>query len=252
MMVYLSRLLECPRVHLAKRNEINEKFMELNILNSPDGTALPAQRHTIPLWRILISISLLIIVLLSSTVLVCSTNEQCRARIPTLNNLLHSTFVAPFLITSLNCLLSLQLFVSVGVYYKTQVKARHWSRLLMLTSILVYVSVVITLFVFPFTDWDKNWANITIIVSLNLWMITLIVCLRRFYRHRIDNKRNKLFFSTGFCIMYTLASLGYIVLRFLQESWLLVTEILSAIAIGGFLMLSLAHIWNLEFSIRVP
>lgn len=230
--------------------------MELNILNSPDGTALPASRHTIPLWRILFSITLFAAVLMVSTVLVCTTNEQCRTRIPTMSNLLHSTFVAPFLITGLNCLLSLQLFVSVGVYYKTQVKARYWSKLLMLAAVFLYISVVLTLFVFPFTDWDRNWANISILASLNLWMLFLIVALKRFYRHRIDNKR-KLLAASAFCNgLYFLASLAYIILRFFvrqeTEDWLLVTEILSAIAIGGFLVLSLAHIWNLEFSIRVP
>jgi len=226
------------------------------ILNSPDGTALPSASHTIPLWRILISISLLIIVLLVSCILVCGTNEQCRARIPTLNNLLNSTFVAPFLITALNSLLSLQLFVSVGIYYKTQTKALYWSRLQMLTSIALYVSVVITLFVFPFTNWNYNWANITIIVALVLWMITVLVSLRRFYRHRLDNKRKMLFWSTCMCVMYTLSSVAYIVIRALQndllESGLLVSEIICGLGIGGFLLSCLGHIWNLQFKISVP
>jgi hypothetical protein len=228
--------------------------MELNILNAPDGTALPAAKHTVPLWRILVGISLLIAVLLVSTILVCGTNEQCRARIPTLNNLLHSTFVAPFLITSMNAVLSLQLFISVGIYYKTQRKAPHWSRIVMLTSIMVYVSVVITLFVFPFTDWDGNYANVTIIVSLNLWMIALIVSLRSFYRHRIDNKHKVLFLSKICCLVYALASLAYVLLRVfpVYEKILLVAEIFSALALGAFLIASLAHIWSLEFSIRVP
>lgn len=226
--------------------------MELNILNSPDGTALPVSRHTIPLWRILLSIALFATVLLVSTIVVCTTNEQCRARIPTMSNLLQSTFVSPFLITGLNCLLSLQLFISVGVYYKTQVKARYWSKLVMLTAILLYVSVVVTLFVFPFTDWDRNWANVSILVSLNVWMAMVVIALKRFYRHRIDNKR-KLLNASLFCNgLYFLSSLAYVILRQHTEDWLLVSEILSAIAIGGFLVLSLAHIWHLEFSISVP
>ena len=230
-------------------------IMELNILNAPDGGALPPQRYSIPLWRIVVSISLLIIVLLASTVVVCGTNEICRARIPTLSNLLNSTFVAPCLITSLNCLLSLQLFLSMSIFYKTRVKAPYWSRLQMLASTLVYVSVVITLFVFPFTDWSKNWANITIIVSLNVWMAVIIISLRRFYRHRIDSKQNMLFFSTCFCMLYALSSVSYIIIRVVSpefEAWLLITEIFSAIAIGGFLVLCLGHVWNLEFSISVP
>jgi len=228
--------------------------MELNILNASDGTALPAARHAIPLWRILVSISLLIGALFISTIVVCGTNTQCRARIPTLNNLLHSTFVAPFLITSMNALLSLQLFISAGIYYKTQHKAPHWSRLLMLTSIMVYVSVVITLFVFPFTDWDRNYANVTILLSLNLWMLTLLAALKSFYRHRIDNKHKILVVSKLCCFVYALASIAYIVLRALSnyEKSLLVSEIFSALALGGFLVTSVAHIWSLEFSICVP
>ncbi len=122
----------------------------------------------------------------------------------------------------------------------------------MVAAALLYISVVVTLFVFPFTDWDRNWANVSILVSLNLWMVFVVIALKRFYRHRIDNKR-KLLAASLFCNgLYFLSSLAYVVLRQRTEDWLLVSEILSAIAIGGFLVLSLAHIWNLEFSISVP
>lgn len=216
-------------------------------LNSPDGSMLPPKIHVIPLWRILFSISLLIVLLLISSILVCGTNQVCRAHLPTLNNLLQSSFVSPFLITALNSILSLHLFTSMGIYYKTG------SRLSILSAVIVYISVVITMFVFPFTDWSKNWANITIIVALILWMIITVLALKHFYRHRLVNRRKMLFFSGCTCFLYTCSSIMYIVCRGVgaTDTLILISEIFSGFGIAGFLMLCVAHIWDLQFKIQV-
>ena len=225
--------------------------MELEI-NSQSELIL-GRIHRIPLWRILLSISLLVVVLLATSILVCGTNDQCRARLPTLNNLLNSAFVAPFMITALNSVLSLHLFTSVGIYYKTQY------RIQMASAVAVYVSVVITMFVFPFTNWSQNWANVTIIVTLCVWMVITLLALRRFYRHRVLGRRKLLLWSTAAWVIYLGGSLVYIVLRGVEASkasfnaspGILVAEIASGIGLCGFIASCVGHIWDLEFIISV-
>lgn len=203
--------------------------------------------HVIPLWRILAGTCLLIAVLFASSILVCGTNQMCRSRIPTLSNLLDSVFVSPFLVTALNAVLSLHMFTSVSLYYKTG------SRLGMLSAFLVYVSVVITMFVFPFTDWSRNWANVTIIVTLLLWMMITTISLKHFYRHRLDSQKSIMYLSGAIVVLYATSSIAYIVCRaaVASETALLVTEIFSGFGVAGFLILCVAHIWDLQFKIHV-
>lgn len=208
-----------------------------------------AKSHEIPLWRILLGISLLVFILLITSILVCGTNEVCRARLPTLNNLLNSTFVAPFMVTALNSILSLHLFTAMGIYYKTE------NRIQLICAMAVYVSVVITMFVFPFTNWSQNWANVTIIFTLSIWMLVTLLALRRFYRHRINGRRNMLLWSTCMWVLYVTGSVIYIVLRSLPPetagAGLLIVEIASGIGLCGFLLSCVGHIWDLTFIIKI-
>lgn len=207
--------------------------------------------YPIKLWKILFSVIILITILLLASIAVCGTNQVCRARVPTLNHLLNSNFVAPFLITALNFLLGLHLAVSNGLYYKTLEKCYYWSKLQLAASVLVYVSIVITMFVFPFTDWEKNWANIAIILALILWMMTTLMTLKRFYRHRLENRRHLLVGSFGATCIYFAGSLGYIVFRAIDlQGWILISEIVSGMGVCGFLVLLVVHIWDLQILIK--
>lgn len=211
----------------------------------------PEVEHTISIWRIGISIFFLIIVLVLSSLLVCFTNEQCRSNIPTLNNLLDSTFVAPFIITAMNSLLSLHLVVSIGIHRLTMGKAYIASRVQMVSSILVYVSVVITLFVFPFTSWERIWANITILVTFSFWMCTVIWCLYKYYKYKINLKRKLVTFQLVLMIVYNVSGVGYIIFRFLPNliAYLLAIEIVCGMAMLTFLGVSIVHLCEIKIKI---
>ena len=65
--------------------------MQLFDLNSDRET------HEITPARMMIFEFSLVSVLLVSSILVCGTNAQCRAQVPTLGGLLESSLVAPFM-----------------------------------------------------------------------------------------------------------------------------------------------------------
>jgi hypothetical protein len=211
----------------------------------------PETEHAIPIWRVGISIFFLIIVLVLSSFLVCFTNEQCRSNIPTLNNLLDSTFVVPFMVTAMNSLLSLHLVVSIGIHRLTMGKAYIGSRVQMVSSILVYVSVVITLFVFPFTSWERIWANITILVTFSFWMSTVIWCLYKYYKYKINLKRKLVTFQLVLMIVYNVSGIGYIIFRFLPNliAYLLAIEIVCGLAMLTFLGVSIVHLCEIKIKI---
>jgi len=208
--------------------------------------------HTIPLWRIVVSIFGLIIILLLSTAIVCGTNAVCRSNIPTLGALLDSPLIAPFIVTAMNSVLSLHLFVSMGIYYMTENNGYIVARVQMVSSILVYVSIVVTLFVFPFTSWDRNWANMTIIVALAFWMLNVILCLRKHYKYKANAKRRLVNVQIGICVLYVLLSIAYVILRALPLSgYLFFVEVGSGLSILTFLTICIAHLWSMSITIDV-
>lgn len=208
----------------------------------------------IPLSRIFLFIILVIVVLLVSSILVCATDTQCRERVPTLNNLLKSAMVMPFLITLLNLVFGLHIFTSVGMYYMTELKTPKWAKLVAITSVLTYVAVAVTLFIFPSTSWERDYANYLIILFVSLWMLTVVVCLKIHYQHSLFAKKYLYLWTLGCAGVYMIASLVYIVLRsgFPGElSGILVVEIFAGLAFFIFLILALAHIWKMEIKIKI-
>ena len=211
------------------------------------------KEYDIPIWRIAISSFALVILLFLSTILVCGTNQQCRERIPTLDNLLDSNFVAPFIVSAIYSLLSLHLIVSNGIYYLTNERAFIACKVQFMSSVLVYISTAITLFVFPVTDWDSNWANLSVLVAIFFWMICVIVCLRTHYKYKAHWKRYYVKFQIIIATLYCGFSIGYTVLRFFPQfaSWLLIMEISIGISIILFLGFSIMHVFSVKLKIVV-
>ncbi len=217
----------------------------------PFDLDLDVTEYDIPIWRIAISSFALVILLFLSTILVCGTNQQCRERIPTLDNLIDSNFVAPFIVSAIYSLLSLHLIVSNGIYYLTNERAFIACKVQFLASVCVYISTAITLFVFPITDWDKNWANQSVLLAIAFWMICVIVCLRTHYRYKAHWKRYYVKFQIILAVLYCGFSIGYTVLRFFPQfaSWLLISEISIGVTIILFLALLIMHIFSVTLKI---
>lgn len=207
--------------------------------------------HLRRLFLILIGI---IIILTISSILVCSTNSPCNHTIPTLNNLLNVILVAPYVITEINVIFWFHILVSACLYYMTHAHSPRWSRVQFISSLLIYFSIILTLFILPFTTWDNDYANYLIILSIIVWMISVILALQKSYRHIEGGKQWWVLWNITCCIVYIASSLVYMILRtfFSAElSGILAVEISSGLSFVLFLSVCVIHIWHLEFFIKI-
>jgi hypothetical protein len=209
--------------------------------------------NKIKFWHIFIIIAIFLILLFISIFVICGINNECRKEVPTLKNLLKSLVISPFLITGLNAIFALHFLISVGIYFVTKQRALKWSTLLLFSALCTYVSVIITLFVFPFTDWKNDYADYLIICSLSLWMVITNICLLKhntyiLYRTQIINVWN-----IGSNVIYILSSIIYFVMQtfFPNElSGILVLEICSALSVFIFLISVFVHLRKVEIIIK--
>lgn len=194
--------------------------------------------HTIPIWKIGISIFLLIIVLTVSSVLICFINTECRSNI-TLNT-------EPFV----NALLSLHLFVSFAINVTSAERAYIACRVQMVASFLVYVFVVIALFVFPFTtNWDIIWIEMMVINSVCVWMLSVLWCLYKYYKYKHTMKRALTHFQFVLMILFDLSAVGYIISHFYKYALEPVFKTVCAGLVLLFLGLSIIHIYEIKIKI---
>jgi hypothetical protein len=230
--------------------------MEENIIDlNDDNYQHSVHPNTIKCWYIFVVILLFIVALFISTFVVCGTNGKCRKEIPTLHNLLESTIVTPFLIMGLTAVFILHFLISIGIYFITKHRAGKFTVLLLIITFATYISIIITLFVFPFTAWDNDYANYLIICSLCLWMFITTLCLMKHYRNIIYRKKSLIMWNITAGFVYTFASIGYFIVQTFfpsQLSGILACEICSGVSIVVFLAVSFIHIWKLEAIIKVP
>lgn len=203
----------------------------------------------IPLKTFFITIVSIIFILFVSTILICSTNKECNHKIPILNNLLTTNITNTYVITEINFIFGLHCVISIAIYYMTQSNRLH-----IITTLLVYISIVITLFVLPFTDWSNNYANLLIIGSIIFWMISVIITLNYHYRHIRGRKQWLLVWNITCCIVYILSSVVYIILRSFFSSELsgfLAVEISGSLSFFIFLLVCIVHVWELQLQIKI-
>lgn len=207
----------------------------------------------IKLWHIVVGIIGLIATLFVATFVVCGTNTMCRMKIPTLDHLMDSTIIQPFLITCINAVFVLHFLNSSGVYSMVRRKTPRWSKLLSLSTLITYISIAVTMFVFPFTDWDGDYANYLLLLSLAIWMTVVTCCLFVYYKHLVYEKKTLLIWNVVSAFVYTVSSVVYFVLETffpLEQSGILAVEISLCLGILVFLVVTFVHIWKLEFHVK--
>ena len=204
-----------------------------------------------PLWGLFLFFLVTIVGFFIATILVCALNVSCRELIPTLNNLLDSPLVAPFVIIAINTVLLLYWIVGMGIYFMTRERSPYWSKLQLLSSYATLFAVILTLFVFPFTSWNKNYANYLLILIIGIWMFFNLMCLKQFYRH--EPEKRILICHFAIWILYIFTSGAYAVLRiFFQQnlSAILAIEICNGLAIVAFLAVAVFCIWKMKIIIK--
>jgi hypothetical protein len=162
--------------------------------------------HSIPIWRIGISIFFLIMVLFVTSSLLCFTNNNCK-----ITNLMEYSFV-----NGISSLLSLHLFVSFGIYCLTMEKAYIACRVQMVSAVISYISVVIAVFIFPFTNFEKLWAHLVMLIMFSFWKICSVWCLFKYYKYKSSVKRFLVYVQLAVWIIFNGFGIGYIFYRDLE------------------------------------
>lgn len=211
---------------------------------------------TTKLWRMLAVLLVIVIILFFTSMILCFTNNQCRNHIPTVSNMLNSTFSAPFITSGMNAALGIHLITASGIYYMTEYNAFLWSWMQMFMACGMYLSIIITMFVFPFTGWETNWANLSIIITAALWMVCAIVALWRYYNRKISRKQKLVRWNFALFVVFLLCAISYIVVRAVpldivpKDDGILVIEIIGGISFFCFMILCVIHIASLQISIK--
>lgn len=236
-----------------EKGEMAKRLTDFDEMNHPSFTSVTK------LWRLVLVLIIIIVVLFFTSLIICVTNDQCRNHIPTVNNMLNSTFTTPFVVSGMNAALGLHLVTSAGLYYLTEAKFPYWSYLQIFFAAAIYLCIIVTMMVFPFTGWQINWANVSIIVSIWLWLLIVLVSLFRHYQSRTSPKQRLVKWNGVALLLFFICSLIYIVLRGVphmgivpRDDGILVVEIVGGIAFFCFMILCGLHIGGLEIHIRNP
>ena len=213
----------------------------------------------IPLYSLLILLVIIIVIMIGSSAIVCFTDDTCKDRIPTTTNMLNSTFTSAFLVTGMNAALAAHGIVVAGIFYRAKHRSHAWASAQVIIAVFVHASACISIFVASKTGWNQDWANVSTILALALWMICVQFALRAVYRDRIAKQRNLLRASLVVFILYTIVCIIYVVLRAVpvdkyvneksKQVGILVSEILTAITLVAYNFLTVLHTRHVRLSI---
>lgn len=198
-------------------------------------------------WKIFTGAGVLLITLILSSVVVCGVNATCRNHIPTVSNMLSSTFAAPYLMGGLVIAFVFHAFIVWCLYHACNTKSYYWSNLQMFSAYLIYFTCIVTLYVLPFTSgWPDNWANVSILAALCFWMVVTIVSIWRGIPLR------PIMWNVIMWLIYTSCVIVYIAVRAVslpminKDVGLLVSEIIGGLALVGFMVATISHIWDMS------
>lgn len=217
---------------------------------SPNGGG---QMDGTPLWKVFVALAALVVFLFAGAAIICGTDGRCRNYVPTVGNMLNSTFATPFLVSGFNVVLGGHLATSTSLYYATRARALYWSTLQLGSAALVYLTIVVTLFVMPFTGWPNDWANVAVLATLALWMLVVQVSMRR------GLMRPLLLHRYGFVAHYVYCAcvIPYVVVRAIptlpiegKDAGLLVCEVVGGVSLMLFMAYVVAHLWHMRFTIK--
>lgn len=199
-------------------------------------------------WKIFAVFFGLIVFMVGASAIICGTDAKCTNNIPTVKNMLNSTFATPFIVSGFNAAIGVHLITSTFLYFTTVVKSPYWSFLQIAFAVLVYTTCILTLFVLPFTSWQNNWANVSTLVALILWMMCTQVSLKR------NRKPVVALFSA--MMLFAVCILIYIVVRAVpdiplegRDVGILVVTLMGTIALTVFMCVCITHIYNMSIHI---
>lgn len=215
--------------------------------------SIPSYKHAcpIPLWQILLGCLLLVIFAFVGSAIVCGTDAACTNHLPTVANMLNSTMALPFVVTGFNTGFAIYFLIVFAIASVTRVKAPYWAIIQSFLSIIVFVCVFFTLALSTYVRWKYNWANISILVSLAVWMLAAQIALRRGLR---ETRR----WSFTIMYLYCVCILIYIVVRAVptlpipnKDIGILVCEIVGGLSVALYIFVCFWHVKNARVHVDV-
>lgn len=205
----------------------------------------------IQVWKIFATLFAIILFMFITSAIICGSNEECRYHIPTVSNMLNSTMTTPFLISGFNTAIGFHMLTVVSLYCMTVGTAYYWSILQASTAVLVYASLVITLFIIPFTGWEYNWANLGALVGLVLWMGTAQVSIIRGF-HTSFRQTLIPFVLFVSCVIVYIAVRSAVHGVNERDVGLVVTESIGCVSFVVFMLMCIWQVRHLGIRILVP
>jgi hypothetical protein len=207
--------------------------------------------NSIQIWKIFIFLFAIVLFMFITSSIICGSNVECRYHIPTVSNMLNSTISTPFLISGFNVAIGFHLLTSASLYCTTIAYAYYWSVLQFAFAVVVYSTCFITLFIIPFTGWENNWANLSILVSLIIWMILAHLSIKRTFPRTANGWSAIPFYTFCSCVLI------YIIVRAVpnlpengRDIGMMVMEIVGSISFIAFMGMCVWYIRGLSLTLR--
>lgn len=213
-------------------------FEEFGILDHGEPQNVREPR-TFPLWKFLVALVSIFVIMVMASLVICVSNSECRAAVPTAHTLLSSPMTAPYMILGLSSGLYVFFITCLALYVKTD------NKLVVGLGALVYASIGGILVVFPFTGWNRNYAIFGFIAAFMAWMCAVANA----FRHTYADKLRRLHFVA--IVFYAASSLVYVVLKFVPSTSIgvMVVQITGALSIVGFMAVCLAYVWDVKITV---
>ena len=177
------------------------------ILSADNDTTTGHLQRTAPrpMWFMLIGLVVLLIITILALGLRCGLDDDCNAfGTPSLGTFINNTHTSPLATTSVVMLMGIHYTITVATTHMLPLKGTGFIRLaLVITSLLLYASVFAAI-VYP------AWFMAIIPVGIGvIWIGESLLALRRYYKY--DRKRTPFRISFWIAVLYTIASLLYLV-----------------------------------------
>lgn len=201
------------------------------------------------LFRLIFILVVIVGCFFGFSAILCFAKDECKNNVPSLHNMLNSSFSAPFIVTALNTVLSIHGILIVALYGKTHFKSYYGSRLQIIAAILLYILIAITLFVFPYMP-TVNYASILIILGIAVWKVAILITLKNYYKGHLQPKY---LFPSGLMFgVYVLSSAVYVGLKysFQNELGIMIVELICGFSVFAFLILIMYHVGNISIVIK--
>jgi len=167
----------------------------------------------VPMYKYLVYLCILFILCVVVGIGACAADNECKPHLPTLNNMMNSTFSSRVINTGVHAAIAAHILIVVSLYHCTSHLTPSWSRIQALLAVITYLVFAVDMLVGSFTGWKSDWGNMTVIIFFGAWIASATMAIRSMYHNAIGKERLLLRISTSVVVLYIVCTIIYIVLE---------------------------------------